>query len=284
VNSRGLPTADELAASRLTSPQNRGTQSAPTATAKKPATAASAAQTTMTPTAKVVADFLSKVKADKGKDAGKRPGFAQRNAVASQWGALVLTSTIGSFLVGKDYELARTMLEHYMTADGDPLIYTPPTAVQDAIRKKFTAPGHFIDVSGYAAWGTPDIRNGLGHFNLDVVKDEQGLTYFVTDRYEFPDKVEGRVVRHGFQVGKLSKATIDSTNAKLSALGEFKRDSGSLTEKFELQQEPKTGDCTFFVPQQVLVDNGTDFDSMGMFTVRQAKQEQRTLESTKRAK
>ena len=56
-------------------------------------------------------------------------------------------------------------------------------------------------------------------------------------------------------------------NAKLSVLGEYKRDSGSLTEKFELQQDPKTGDCTLFIPQKLLVDNGTDFNSMGTFSV-----------------
>jgi hypothetical protein len=170
-------------------------------------------------------------------------------------------------MIGKDYELSRRMLDHYLTADGDPLVYSPPPAVQDAIKKKFPSPGHFVEVSGFGSWATPDIRNGLGHFNLDVVKTDEGLTYFVTDRYEFPDKANGVVVRHGFQVGKLSKKSIDSINTKLSMLGEYKRDSGTLTEKFELQLDPKTGDCTLFIPQKVLVDNGTDFDSMGTFSV-----------------
>jgi hypothetical protein len=266
MNSRGLPTDDDLPTSRLTSPANRQTQGSPPPPAKKPAGGAGA-PAAMTPAAKVVGDFLSKVQADKGKDAGKRPGVVQRNAVGSQLGAVALMSTVAALMIGKDYELARGMLEHYLTANGDPLIYSPPRAVQDAIKGKFPSPGHFVEVSGYGAWATPDIRNGLGHFNLDVVKTDEGLAYFVTDRYEFPDKANGIVVKHGFQVGKLSKKSIDSMNAKLSMLGEYKRDSGSLTEKFELQQDPKTGDCTFFVPQKVLVDNGTDFDSMGTFSV-----------------
>jgi hypothetical protein len=211
-------------------------------------------------------DFLKRVEANKTKDAGKRPGFLQRAAVASQWQSVVLGSSVGSQMAGKDYRMASKMMEHYLTADGAPLIYTPPEPVQDAIRKKFPAPGHYPNVSGYGTWSTPDIRNGLGHFDLDVVKSEKGLTYFVTDRYEFPDKVNGRVVRHGFQVGKLSKKTVDGLNDNFSKLGEFKRDSGSATEKFELQKDPSTGEFTFFVPQKVLVDNGTDFDSMGVFS------------------
>ena len=266
MNSRGLPTDDDLSTSRLTSPPNRGVQSSPPPLAKKP-TAGAGAPAAMTPAAKVVGDFLSKVEADKGKDAGKRPGAVQRSAIGSQSGAVALMSLVAALMIGKDYELARRMLDHYLTADGDPLVYSPPQAVQDAIKKKFPSPGHFVEVSGFGSWATPDIRNGLGHFNLDVVKTDEGLMYFVTDRYEFPDKANGVVVRHGFQVGKLSKKSIDSMNAKLSMLGEYKRDSGSLTEKFELQQDPKTGDCTLFVPQKVLVDNGTDFDSMGTFSV-----------------
>jgi len=252
--------AEDLSKNRLTGPENRGTQGLRTAAAKKPA-ASPAAQSN-----KVVDDFLNRVKANKGKDAGKRPGFVQRAAVTSNWQSVVLASSAASLMAGKDYELARRMLEHYLTADGDPLIYTPPQPVQNAIRRKFPAPGHFRNVSGYREWATPDIRNGLGHFDLDVVKTERGLTYFVTDRYEFPDKVGGRVVRHGFQVGKLSQKTVDSMNDKLSKLGEYKRDSGSATEKFELQKDPRTGEYTFFVPQKVLVDNGTDFDSMGVFS------------------
>ena len=265
MNSRGLPGDDDLSTNRLTSPSNRKTQISPPPPAKKAGGAGAPAATT--PAAKIVGDFLSRVEADKGKDAGKRPGLARRSAIGTQRGSVALLSSVGALMIGKDYELSRRMLDHYLTADGDPLVYSPPQAVQDAITKKFPSPGHFVEVSGFGSWSTPDIRNGLGHFNLDVVKTDEGLTYFVSDRYEFPDKANGAVVRHGFQVGKLSKKSIDSMNAKLSVLGEYKRDSGSLTEKFELQQDPKTGDCTLFIPQKLLVDNGTDFDSMGTFSV-----------------
>jgi hypothetical protein len=266
MNSRGLQTNDDLSTSRLTSPENRGAKSSPPPSAKKPA-AGAGAPAAMTPAAKVVGDFLSKVETDKGKDTGKRPGAVQRIAIGNQRAEVALISSLVGLKIGKDYELARGMLDYYFTADGDPLFYSPPQAVQDAIMKKFPSPGHFVEVSGFGSWATPDIRNGLGHFNLDVVKTDEGLTYFVTDRYEFPDKANGVVVRHGFQIGKLSKKSIDSMNAKLSKLGEYKRDSGSLTEKFELQQDPKTGDCTLFAPQKWLADNGTDFDSMGTFSV-----------------
>ena len=258
--------ADDLTKNRATGQQNRGTGNLllnrGTMTAVPPGKPSAGASSQAS---KVVSDFAKRVEANKHKDMGKRPGFLQRAAVASQWESVVLGSSAGSLMGGKDYEMARKMMEHYLTADGDPLVYTPPRPVQEAIRKKFPAPGHYPNISGYGKWSTPDIRNGLGHFDLDVIKNEKGLTYIIIDRYEFPDKVDGHVVRHGFQVGKLSPKTVDSLNNTFSKFGEYKRDSGSATEKFELQKDPSTGEFTFFVPQKFLVDNGADFDSMGIF-------------------
>jgi hypothetical protein len=221
--------------------------------------------------AKIMGDFMQRVEANKDKDLGKRPGFLERMAIQNEWPGVVVLSEIGSQMTGKDYEMARMMMHHYLASDGAPLTYQPPQPVQNAIKKRFPRPGHYRDVSGYEKWGTPDIRNGLGHFNLDVVdaKDD-GKIYVITDRYEFPDKSKGKTVRHGFQVGKRSKATVDDLNKKLSSVGEFERDSG-IREKFELKEDPSTGEYTFFVPQKLLADHGADFESMGMFTVQNPK-------------
>ena len=154
-----------------------------------------------TPAAKIVGDFLSKVEADKGKDAGKRPGLARRSAIGTQRGSVALFSSVGALMIGKDYELSRRMLDHYLTADGDPLVYSPPQAVQDAITKKFPSPGHFVEVSGFGSWSTPDIRNGLGHFNLDVVKTDEGLTYFVSAYMSSLTRLTARSSGTGFRSG-----------------------------------------------------------------------------------
>jgi hypothetical protein len=169
--------------------------------------------------------------------------------------------------LGKDYDVSRMMLRHFMTGDGEPLVYVPPRAVQEAIAKRFPVPGRYREVSGYQKWSTPDIRNGIGHFNLDVIADDKGgRLYVITDRYEFPDKARGRMVEHGFQVGKPSKKVVDKVNGWLSAL-EFTRESGAADNRFELRKDPASGEYTFFVPQRLIIDNGVDFESMGVFRV-----------------
>jgi hypothetical protein len=231
----------------------------------------SPAQTKPTPNsakqlAKIAAEFVKKADANKKKDLGERPGLLERAAVESQWRSIDAASGIVFLLAGKDYDMSKKMMHHYLIADGAPLVYQPPEPVSDAIKKRFPLSGHYRDVSGYDKWGTPDIRNGLGHFNLDVVKDETGagLVYVITDRYEFPEKSKGNEIYHGFQVGKLSKPTADSLNARLADLGQYQRETGAK-EKFELKKDPSTGEYTFIIPQKLLVDHGADFDSMGIF-------------------
>jgi hypothetical protein len=212
---------------------------------------------------KILEDYTKRTK--NKDDLGKKPGFIERRISDQAWGPIYLTSEIVFRILGKDYDLSRMMLKQYMTGDGDGLFYEPPEPVQKAIRAKFTKPGHYAQVSGYGSWGTPDIRNGLGHFDLDVIDGGDGkLIYAVTDRYRFPDSANGKRVEHGFQIGKPSQATVDQLNALFSSV-EFTRDSGTK-EKFELRKDPASGEYTFFVPQSLLANNGTDFESLGLFT------------------
>ena len=201
------------------------------------------------------------------RDMGERPSWWQRQASAVAWSEVDLAADVALRVLGKDYDLSRMMLRHFMTGDGSPLVYAPPQPVQDAIAKRYPAPGRYREQSGYGGWSTPDIRNGLGHFNLDVIPDGKGgRMYVVTDRYEFPEAAAGRKVEHGFQVGKPSKQVVETLNGWLSSY-EPTRHSGAKDNRFELRKDPSTGDYTFFVPQRLIVDNGVDFESMGVFTI-----------------
>lgn len=214
---------------------------------------------------KIVADFLKRT--ENKADTGLKPGLVKRMAIDGLWQHLILSADLMLRLLGKDYELSREMLRHYLVGNGQPMLYEPPAAVQKAIREKFPRPGSFREVSGYGKWATPDIRHGLGHFDLDVVTGTEGeLIYIVTDRYKFPDKVDGKTVEHGFQIGKPSQSTVDTMNLLLSKM-EFARASGTK-EKFELRKYPASGEYTIIIPQSLLVNNGVDFESMGLFTVK----------------
>jgi hypothetical protein len=217
---------------------------------------------------KLAEEFAKRAK--NKEDLGDRPGFLKRQLAQSIWSQANLTLDVAFRMLGKDYDLSRMMLRHYMTGDGEPLVYEPTEAVQKAIREQFKMPGHYKDVSGYGKWATPDIRNGLGHFDLDVIDGgDRSLVYAITDRYRFPDSAKGKQVEHGFQIGKPSKETVDQLNSWFTSM-EFTRASGSK-EKFELRRDPATGDYTFFVPQSLLANNGTDFESMGLFIATPAR-------------
>ena len=240
-----------------------------TATVNPPAkTGKQAPSTTSKQLERIAADFLARVK--NKADTGDQPSLLERLAVGSQWGSVSLTSDLAMRAFGKDYELSREMLRQYLTGDGDPLVYTPPEPVQKAIRKKFPRPGSWKEVNGFAPWGTPDLRNGIGHFNLDVVAGSDGdLIYVVSDRYEFPDRAGGKQVEHGFQVGRPSQATVDRLNSLFSTV-DFKRASGAK-EKFELRKDAMSGEYTFIIPQSLLADHGRDFESLGLFTSKPEK-------------
>lgn len=239
---------------------DRGTAPAAKPPAKK---AAKSQATTGKQMEKIASDFLARTR--NKEDTGDKPGVLEKLAVGSSWGQVVLASDIAMRALGKDYELSREMLRQYLTGDGDPLVYTPPAPIQEAIRKKFPTPGHWKDVNGFAPWGTPDLRNGVGHFNLDVVPGSDGeLVYVVSDRYAFPDKANGKQVEHGFQIGKPSQAKVDQINSLFSRM-EFTRASGAK-EKFELRKDSMSGEYTFIIPQSLLADHGRDFESLGLFT------------------
>jgi RHS repeat-associated protein len=209
-------------------------------------------------------DYNQRVASTMGQDLGARPGqgYARYYGVdaGGDIGEWILS------LMGKDYPMSREIFEHYLTANGAPLSFTPPPAVQAAIAQRYPNPGHFPDISPFN-WGNPDIQNGLGHFNLDVVDMGNGTnTYIITDRYYFPPQVQGQTVYHGFQVGKLSNTKAAYLNTVLSGLGTYPRYNSKITERFSLVKG-KNGDYTLIIPQRFLVDEGVDFEDIGEFVL-----------------
>ena len=211
-------------------------------------------------------EFIDRAAARISMDTGARPGVAERVASAAILNQL--PAGLGGLLIGKDYTMAREFFQHYLTQDGVPLVYTPPEGVRADIAKHFPNAGHYGDVNPYN-WGNPDIRNGLGHFALDVFKRDDGrLEYLIADRYSFPSKdAAGKPIRHGFQIGKPSARQVKSINEKLSALGEYRRDDGSLVERFAIEPSEKKDDYTLIIPQKWLADHGVDYESLGEFEV-----------------
>lgn len=215
--------------------------------------------------------FKARVEATVKDDLGDRPGLLERLAVQSEWDKVIAASDIASVLLQKDYKMSRLFLYHYLTANGAPLVYTPPLPVCEEISKRRPRPGHYTNIDSYR-WGNADIRNGLGHFNLDVVDAGVGKKlYFIADRYRFPERDDkGKEVRHGFQIGKLSKERADALNAKLAKLGVYKRAGGGAkfgNEKFVVEKSEENGDYTLYVPQRLLADHGVDYESMGVFEI-----------------
>ncbi len=216
---------------------------------------------------RIKAEFDKRAKATQGMDTGERPNWLERQATKANWPFVFLGSEIGERILGKDYELSRDIFYHYLVGDGDPLVFVPPEKVQETIIEKHPRPGHYkVDPYSY---GSPDLRNGMGKFELDVVDLKNGKTlYVMTDRYAFPERdSRGKYIWHGFQVGKFSEDRAKELNEQLRSLGEWRRSDGS-TERFQLiKTERRTGEYSLRVPQPFLANIGVDFENLGYFIV-----------------
>ena len=197
----------------------------------------------------------------KDKDTGERPGFPKRVAVESQWDKVVVSSDIAFRIMGKDYEMSRMMFYHYLVGDGAPLVYIPPQPVQDVIVKHFSKAGHYSNVNPFN-WGNADLRNGLGHFNLDVVDAGDGKKlYFISDRYQFPEKDDkGKPVRHGFRSVRCRRNKPTALTQNCQHLESSKaRESGSKERLEVVKTEKSVGAYALCLPTATPNHSTRDF-------------------------
>jgi RHS repeat-associated protein len=197
------------------------------------------------------------------KDTGDRPGLGVRLSAKAALPALGLGLNLLS--ENSKYDLAIDFLKHYTTGRGEDLDFSVPEAWQKKISEKFKKPGIYKEVDPYE-WGLYDLRNTLGHFDLEVKKNvDGGLRYIVTDRYTFGYKEhdKNQTGRHGFQVPGLSDQKAEIIQKLLP--DDIYDNPGGFKEKFELKKV--RNDWTLLIPQQFLADWGVDFNARGEFTV-----------------
>ena len=200
-------------------------------------------------------------------DTGASPGAVWRWLTWAGIGMADLLAEVVQACGFEDYEISADFLRHYMSGRGADFELEVPAEWQQKIAKQQTRPGRHRDVSAYG-WGIPDMKNSLGHFDLEIETIAGGgKLYTITDRYQFPAFVDGKPVHHGFEVdffGRLPAQVRQTTNDALALLGAWKHPDGTL-ERFEIKM--LGGKWTFILPQQWLVDSGVDFNVHGTFLV-----------------
>ena len=201
------------------------------------------------------------------RDTGASPGTVWRWLSWAGIGTADLLAEVVEAFGFEDYEISADFLRHYMSQRGADFELVVPGDWQHKIAEKKKRAGTYHDVSAYD-WGIPDMKNSLGHFDLEIEEIAGGgKLYTVTDRYHFPAFVDGKAVHHGFEVdffGDLPAEVRQTTNDALAQLGQWKHPDGTL-ERFEIKQ--LGGKWTFVVPQPWLVDSGVDFNVRGSFVV-----------------
>jgi len=161
---------------------------------------------------------------------------------------------------------ATAFLKHYVERSGEPYtISSVPVPWQDWIVKATHArPGMHKDMDPYNS-GLFDLRNALGHFDVEVKANEHGTrTYFISDVYEFGFKKHDKKQqgRHGFPLGNMSSWQLAALRKMLPST-EYKN-PGGFKEHFEIRSIGK--ETILFIPQQYLAEQGKPFKVTGTFT------------------
>jgi hypothetical protein len=125
-------------------------------------------------------------------------------------------------------------------------------------------PGMHRELNPYNS-GLYDLRNSLGHFDVEVKANKDGTkTYVISDIYQFSfiknDKT--RRGRHGFPLGNLSYWEI-VTLRQLVPNDEY-TNPGGFKERWEIKSVGK--ETILFIPQQYLAQQGKPFKVTGSFT------------------
>ena len=200
-------------------------------------------------------------------DTGASPGVVWRWL---SWAGIGLADLVAGCIEWfglEDYDISADLMRHYMSGRGAEYELEVPQEWIDKIAQVHRKPGTFKDVSSYA-WGIPDMKNSLGHFDLTVTPVAGGsMLYEIHDKYWFPYKPNDKkqTGRHGFEVdffGALPVEAQKTINDSLAALGTW-HNPGGFDEKFEVVK--LSGKWTFLIPQQWLADSGVNFDVHAVF-------------------
>jgi hypothetical protein len=159
--------------------------------------------------------------------------------------------------------VSTALLKHYVERSGDPYpLGDIPGPWQDWIVGATHGRSH-KNLDPYNA-GLYDLRNSLGHFDVEVTSNGDGTkTYLISDTYEFTyikhDKAQRG--RHGFPLGDLSPRELAIVRALLPS--DTYKNPGGFRERWEIKVIGK--DKILFIPQQYLAGQGKPFKVTGSF-------------------
>ena len=157
------------------------------------------------------------------------------------------------------------LFRHYVERSGSLLeLGDVPSEWQDWIVKATGARlGKHRALSPYNS-GLYDLRNSLGHFDVEVKAEAGGKRrYVITDVYQFDFIANDRLQqgRHGFPIGKLTDWQL-ATARHLLPTGEY-RNPGGFKEHWEIRTGAR--ETVLLIPQQFLAEKGKPFDVHGEF-------------------
>jgi len=178
----------------------------------------------------------------------------------------VLLSIVDLLPVKPDSPFSTALLKHYVERSGEPYVLAQiPKAWQDWIVAATKGRvGRHRALNPYNS-GLYDLRNSLGHFDVEVKANRDGTkTFLISDTYQFGAMANDSAQRgrHGFPVGELTSWQIEALKG-LIPVDEY-RNPGGFRERWEIKTVGK--ETILFIPQQYLAAQGTPFQVTGSFT------------------
>ncbi len=193
--------------------------------------------------------------------------FSQTGRAASGYSKSVLLSMIDMLPIKQPSPLSTALLKHYAERTGD--AYTLKAIPQEwrdwVVKATKGRSGHHKALDPYNS-GLYDLRNSLGHFDVDVkINPDGSKTYVISDVYQFGFKKGDAAQRgrHGFPLGSLSGWEVAALRQLLP--DDEYMNPGGFKERWEVRTVGK--ETILFVPQQYLAQQGTPFQVSGSFTV-----------------
>ena len=192
--------------------------------------------------------------------------FNRTGETVSGYGKSVLLSLVDWLPFKQASPFSTALLKHYVERNGNTYtLVNIPREWQDWIIKATNGRiGMHRELNPYNS-GLFDLRNSLGHFNVDVkANKDKTKTYIISDLYQFGFIQNDKTQRgqHGFPLGNLSQWEI-ATLRHLMSNDEY-INPGGFKERWEIKKVGK--ETVLFIPQQYLAQQGRPFKITGSFT------------------